>query len=200
MSTPLYLTHISFTVSHIRPYPEGSTGSRQIPPSESSEGPISSWVGDDQRIPAVVCTLFFDFLLFIHAIMCFIPHLLPFAPICGRCRNWGRCPKPTLRLPEADPRLRVPYQEDDHHYETEFKSKILHLLKIRKYPRPKSSDSQNRGRSRHRDGGEGRVAAKSDRDTGLSWEWSQRRIIAGHASPKMTPRGTTIAILDVTTE
>jgi hypothetical protein len=42
---------------HIRPYPLENTGSRPLSHSQASEGRISSWVGDDQRIPAVVCFL-----------------------------------------------------------------------------------------------------------------------------------------------
>ncbi len=40
---------------HIRPYPLENTGSRPLSPSQASESQISSWVGDDQRIPGVVC-------------------------------------------------------------------------------------------------------------------------------------------------
>ena len=41
---------------HIRPYPCESTGSRPLSPRQTHESQISSWVGDDQRIPGVVCS------------------------------------------------------------------------------------------------------------------------------------------------
>ena len=42
---------------HIRPYLPENTGSRPLSHSQAGKGQISSWVGDDQRIPAVVCCL-----------------------------------------------------------------------------------------------------------------------------------------------
>jgi hypothetical protein len=42
---------------HIRPYLPENTGSRPLSHSQAGKGRISSWVGDDQRIPAVVCFL-----------------------------------------------------------------------------------------------------------------------------------------------
>ena len=49
-----YKTSSSDT-NHIRPYLVENTGSRPLSQSQAAEGLISSWVGDDQRIPAVVC-------------------------------------------------------------------------------------------------------------------------------------------------
>jgi hypothetical protein len=46
---------------HIRPYPLENTGSRPLSLSQAGERLISSWVGFDQRIPAVVCFLPFFF-------------------------------------------------------------------------------------------------------------------------------------------
>ena len=43
---------------HVRPYPAENTGSRPLSHSQAAEGWISSWVGDDQRIPGVVRILF----------------------------------------------------------------------------------------------------------------------------------------------
>ena len=40
---------------HIRPYPLENSGSRPLSHRQASEGQTSSWVGDDQRIPGVVC-------------------------------------------------------------------------------------------------------------------------------------------------
>src|SRR6478735_3095651 len=45
------------TSKHIRPYLQENTGSRPLSHSQACKGRISSWVGDDQRIPAVVCFL-----------------------------------------------------------------------------------------------------------------------------------------------
>ena len=42
---------------HIRPYPLENSGSRPLSHRQASEGQTSSWVGDDQRIPGVVCFL-----------------------------------------------------------------------------------------------------------------------------------------------
>ena len=42
---------------HIRPYPLENSGSRLLSHRQASEGQTSSWVGDDQRIPGVVCFL-----------------------------------------------------------------------------------------------------------------------------------------------
>ena len=50
-----YLSSTSTLNSHIRPYPCESTGSRPLSPRQTHESQISSWVGDDQRIPGVVC-------------------------------------------------------------------------------------------------------------------------------------------------
>lgn len=50
---------------HMRPYPQENTGSRPLSLSQARERLISSWVGDDQRIPAVACFLFLFFLLFL---------------------------------------------------------------------------------------------------------------------------------------
>jgi hypothetical protein len=50
-------------VCHIRPYPLENTGSRPLSQRQASEGLISSWVGDDQRIPAVVCLFFLLFVV-----------------------------------------------------------------------------------------------------------------------------------------
>ena len=49
---------------HIRPYLVENTGSRPLSHSQAAKGLISSWVGDDQRIPAVVCVFFFHFFFF----------------------------------------------------------------------------------------------------------------------------------------
>src|SRR6478609_6854750 len=46
------------TSKHIRPYLQENTGSRPLSHSQACKGRISSWVGDDQRIPAVVCYAF----------------------------------------------------------------------------------------------------------------------------------------------
>ncbi|KAL2024298.1 hypothetical protein VTK56DRAFT_8780 [Thermocarpiscus australiensis] len=52
-------------IVHIRPYPLESTASRPLCPSQTSEGRTSSWVGDDQRIPGVVCSFLpFFFVVF----------------------------------------------------------------------------------------------------------------------------------------
>jgi hypothetical protein len=40
---------------HIRPYPLENTGSRPLSHRQANEGRSSSWVGDDQRMPGVVC-------------------------------------------------------------------------------------------------------------------------------------------------
>jgi hypothetical protein len=45
-------------LKHIRPYLLENTGSRPLSHSQAGKGQISSWVGDDQRIPAVVCFVF----------------------------------------------------------------------------------------------------------------------------------------------
>ena len=60
MSEPTYPTFmyiISCRCWHIRPYSLEYSGSRLLPVRQTSEGQISSWVGDDQRTPAVVCFL-----------------------------------------------------------------------------------------------------------------------------------------------
>src|SRR6266566_7800011 len=51
------------TFSHVRPYAAENTGSRPLSPSQTVDRWISSWVGDDQRIPGVV-RFFFVFLSF----------------------------------------------------------------------------------------------------------------------------------------
>jgi hypothetical protein len=43
---------------YIRPYPLENSGSRPLSHRQASEGQTSSWVGDDQRIPGVVCFCF----------------------------------------------------------------------------------------------------------------------------------------------
>ncbi|KAH7358340.1 hypothetical protein B0T11DRAFT_284246 [Plectosphaerella cucumerina] len=48
---------------HIRPHPLENTGSRPLSQSQANEGRSSSWVGDDQRMPGVVCFWWFDFCL-----------------------------------------------------------------------------------------------------------------------------------------
>ena len=45
------------TVKHIRPKLVENTGSRLLPHHQAAKRRISSWVGDDQRIPGVVCFL-----------------------------------------------------------------------------------------------------------------------------------------------
>ena len=55
---------IPMLFQHIRPYPVENTGSRPLSQSQAAEGLISSWVGDDQRIPAVVCFCCFDLFFF----------------------------------------------------------------------------------------------------------------------------------------
>ena len=50
---------------YIRPYLVENTGSRPLSQSQAAKGLISSWVGDDQRIPAVVCFYLFVPLLFV---------------------------------------------------------------------------------------------------------------------------------------
>ena len=59
--TQAYKHHTKYH-HHMRPYPVENTGSRPLSHSQAAEGWISSWVGDDQRIPGVVCFLrFFSF-------------------------------------------------------------------------------------------------------------------------------------------
>jgi hypothetical protein len=48
---------------HIRPKVVENTGSRPLSHSQATNRRISSWVGDDQRIPAVVCFLLGAFLV-----------------------------------------------------------------------------------------------------------------------------------------
>jgi hypothetical protein len=43
------------TNNHIRPYPLKNSRSRPLSYRQASEGPTSSWVADDQRIPGAVC-------------------------------------------------------------------------------------------------------------------------------------------------
>jgi hypothetical protein len=45
------------TSYHIRPQLVENTGSRPLPHRQAAKRRISSWVGDDQRIPGVVCLL-----------------------------------------------------------------------------------------------------------------------------------------------
>jgi hypothetical protein len=47
---------------HIRPQTEENWASRPLCHTQASDRQISSWVGDHQRIPAVVCFLIFDIL------------------------------------------------------------------------------------------------------------------------------------------
>ena len=64
LRTYLY-KHCNGDTRHIRPYLVENTGSRPLSQSQAAKGLISSWVGDDQRIPAVVCFLVsFTFLPF----------------------------------------------------------------------------------------------------------------------------------------
>ena len=51
------ITPNTTTNFHIRPYPLENSGSRPLSHRQASEGQTSSWVGDDQRIPGVVCFL-----------------------------------------------------------------------------------------------------------------------------------------------
>ena len=55
---------------HIRSYPLENSGSRLLSHRQASEGRISSWLGDDQRIPAVVCFCT-SYLRFVLARHCF---------------------------------------------------------------------------------------------------------------------------------
>ena len=50
-----YLNSSSALNLHIRPYLRKNTGSRPLSPRQIRESQTSSWVGDDQRIPGVVC-------------------------------------------------------------------------------------------------------------------------------------------------
>ena len=52
------ISKFTLYIYHIRPYPVENTGSHPLSQSQAAEGLISSWVGDDQRIPAVVCVFF----------------------------------------------------------------------------------------------------------------------------------------------
>ena len=52
------ITHFQRKNYHIRPYPLENSGSRPLSHRQTSEGQTSSWVGDDQRIPGVVCFCF----------------------------------------------------------------------------------------------------------------------------------------------
>jgi hypothetical protein len=49
------IAHSYAQSNHIRPKPSESTGSRPLSLSQAEERRTSSWVGDDQRIPGVVC-------------------------------------------------------------------------------------------------------------------------------------------------
>ena len=64
---PLYKISHKTSASHIRPYPVENWASRPICLTQATVGQISSWVGDDQRIPAVVC---FSFLTFVFLVFC----------------------------------------------------------------------------------------------------------------------------------
>ncbi|KAL2142718.1 hypothetical protein VTI28DRAFT_806 [Corynascus sepedonium] len=57
----LSYTGHSVTDYHIRPYLLGNSGSRPLSQRQTNKGSSSSWVGDDQRMPGVVC--FCSFLL-----------------------------------------------------------------------------------------------------------------------------------------
>ena len=54
-------------ICHIRPYLPENTGSRPLSHSQANEGRISSWVGDDQRIPAVVCL--FEIFVYLYCLL-----------------------------------------------------------------------------------------------------------------------------------
>src|SRR6476620_11812455 len=62
--SPNNIDCLSSNFKYIRPYPLENTGSRPLSHSQASEGWISSWVGDDQRIPGVVC-IFAPVMLFV---------------------------------------------------------------------------------------------------------------------------------------
>ncbi len=58
---------------HVRPYPLENTGSRPLSQRQTNEGRISSWVGDDQRIPGVVRFLsFFGILFFLARVRVYV--------------------------------------------------------------------------------------------------------------------------------
>jgi hypothetical protein len=59
LSRFIYPSWISFC--HIRPQTEENWASRPLCHTQASDRQISSWVGDHQRIPAVVCFLFLFF-------------------------------------------------------------------------------------------------------------------------------------------
>jgi hypothetical protein len=69
----LYNLHL-LSNEYIRPQALENTGSRPLSLSQAGDRLISSWVGDDQRIPAVVC-FFFVFGFFS---VCVIPVLFSF--------------------------------------------------------------------------------------------------------------------------
>jgi hypothetical protein len=50
------ITEITQASNHIRPKLVENTGSRPLPHRQAAKRRISSWVGDDQRIPGVVCS------------------------------------------------------------------------------------------------------------------------------------------------
>ena len=57
-NTPLNIYRSHEQNFHIRPYPLENSGSRPLSHRQASEGQTSSWVGDHQRIPGVVCSFF----------------------------------------------------------------------------------------------------------------------------------------------
>ena len=59
---------------YIRPKLVENTGSRLLSQSQATKRWISSWVGDDQRMPGVVCSVFFSLLL---------PYLIAVLPSIG---------------------------------------------------------------------------------------------------------------------
>ena len=64
MSHDTYLLeHHGTTTEHMRPYPQENIGSRSLSCNQACERSISSWVGDDQRIPTVACILLHFFCL-----------------------------------------------------------------------------------------------------------------------------------------
>ena len=68
--TRCFISQICSSFFHIRPQPPEKSGSRLISERQTSERRISSWVGDDQRTPGVVC--------FLHIQICFLLILFAF--------------------------------------------------------------------------------------------------------------------------
>ncbi|KAH7214955.1 hypothetical protein DER44DRAFT_147007 [Fusarium oxysporum] len=60
---PVHIIQMVTTINHIRPKVVENTGSRPLSHSQATNRRISSWVGDDQRIPAVVCFFMCKFLI-----------------------------------------------------------------------------------------------------------------------------------------